>query len=146
MDHKVCLKGSHLKKKKKSTELWFFVSLEFHGFLDGYLWILENCLYFDALLFLQLHLSLYFSPHSSLILFLKSPYPPFISMLFFLFCNIFLFWDLLLICQCLQFESPRFQLFDPLQIYIYLHISVYYVYLFGVDNSCFFFLTFWMIW
>lgn len=80
MDHKVCFKGSHLKKK--STELWFFVSLSSMDPFDGYLWILENCLYFDALLFLQLHLSLLqpsFFPHSIS----QSPYPPLFQCCFF---------------------------------------------------------------
>lgn len=147
MDHKVCFKRESSEKKKKSTELWFFVSLSSMDPFDGYLWILENCLYFDALLFLQLHLSL----TSALILpsfYFSKSISPFISMLFFLFCKY-----ILVLGPSSYMSMPSVWSFSPRLThlihyrYIYLHISVYYVYLFGVDNSCFFFfLTFWMIW
>ena len=70
-------------------------------------------------------------------------------MLFFLFCKY-----ILVLGPSSYMSVPSVWSFSPRLTHlihyrcIYLHISVYYFYLFGVDNSCFFFffLTFWMIW
>lgn len=61
-------------------------------------------------------------------------------MLFFLFCKY-----ILVLGPSSYMSMPSVWSFSPRHTHlihyrcIYLHISVYYVYLFGVDNSCFFF-------
>ena len=64
-------------------------------------------------------------------------------MLFFLFCKY-----ILVLGPSSYMSMPSVWSFSPRLTHlihyrcIYLHISVYYVYLFGVDNSCFFFFFF----